>query len=181
MRLFAGLALPDEVKDDLARAARALEPSIPSARWVPRENYHATVSFLGGVEDERVAEVTEALRAAAATVARGEARVDGLGAFPSSRRARVVWAGLADPDAVIAQVAEAVLAALEGIGFPREQRAFHGHVTIARLKVPVSVSLDLARGPAGRVPVAALTLFRSHLGRPAPRYEELAAFPLRGG
>ena len=103
----------------------------------------------------------------------------GIGAFPSSRRARVVWVGLDDPDGRIASVANAVASALEPVGFPREQRPWTAHLTLARMRVPGNVAEVLRHAvPGGTFDADAVTLFRSRLARPAPRYEALKRFPL---
>lgn len=180
MRLFVALDLPAVVKDELARAIETLRPAVEGARWVPRDNLHVTLSFLGNVADERVPEISAAIGEAAAGLVDFTTHLEGIGAFPSERRARVVWAGLADPAGGIATVAEAVISAMEGCGFAREKRPFAAHATLARLKVPrplpplAPVDLDPTPFPVDRI-----TLFRSHLGRPAPRYEALATFPFR--
>jgi 2'-5' RNA ligase len=69
---------------------------------------------------------------------------------------------------------------LEPLGFPREARAFEPHATIARLKRPVSVELTVVPEPFA-FPIERISLFESHLRRPAPVYEELATFPFRRG
>lgn len=171
--------LPGEVKDDLARVAEALSGSVEGARWVSRDAFHVTLSFLGQVADERIPGIAGAVAAAAASVPALEARVGALGAFPSPRRARVLWAGLEDPSGGFAALAEGVIAALEPVGFAREKRPYHAHVTLARLRVPRPVPLPAGVAPEPLpVPVRAVTLFQSHLRREGARYEPRDAFPL---
>ncbi|HEX9713135.1 MAG TPA: RNA 2',3'-cyclic phosphodiesterase [Actinomycetota bacterium] len=182
VRLFVALGLLPEVKDELARIAGALAPFVPGALWVPRDNYHLTLAFLGWVADERVPEISDALRQGVAELREGSARLDDLGAFPSERRARVVWVGLADPEGVVEAMAGAVHESMAGIGSPPEERPFRAHVTLARSKTPGLVAFPEDAAPAPlAVPVGRVTLFRSHLRRPAPRYEALAEFPFRRG
>lgn len=179
MRLFVALDLPHQVKDELARAVETLQEVLPGARWVPRENLHLTLAFLGEVPDERLRAISSAVGEAAGGLVDFSTHLEGIGGFPSARRARVVWAGLADPAGGIAGMAEVVASALEPLGFVREERALTAHVTLARLRAPrllPPVAVDLDRTP---FPVERLTLFRSRLGRPAPRYEALATFPFR--
>ena len=178
MRLFVAVELPATVKDELDHAVDALRPSLPGARWVPRENLHLTVSFLGEVADERVDSIVAALREGLAASASFIATLAGSGAFPSTRRARVLWAGLESPEGRLTSVADACVHALELVGFPTESRAWTAHVTVARFRVPgdVSRALPIPLAPVG-FPIEAVTLFRSRLGRPAPRYEAIARIP----
>src|ERR1051325_10653279 len=100
----------------------SLEQHVAGARWVPKENLHLTLAFLGRVDDERIGEISSAI----AEVVQGHVdfgvRLGDLGAFPSTRRARVVWAGLDDPTQGIAGLADSVGEAMEHLGFPREKR-----------------------------------------------------------
>jgi 2'-5' RNA ligase len=118
------------------------------------------------------------VEAAAAEVPTFAARLRGVGSFPSAKRGRAIWAGFEDADR-IAELAAAIEVALAD-EFPTETRPFHPHLTVARsdppLKLPAGYS---ATGlEADEWEVDHVVLFRSHLGRPAPRYEPLARFPL---
>lgn len=179
MRLFVAVDLPAALKDELDGVVASLRPRLPAAKWVPRDNLHLTVAFLGEVAEERVPAVATALREAAASVPAFVARPGGAGAFPSAGRARVLWTGLESDGDRLAVLAEAAIGALEPVGFPREKRPWSAHVTLARLRVPASVRellpIDVPGAPFA---VTELTLFRSRLARPAPRYEALERFPL---
>jgi RNA 2',3'-cyclic 3'-phosphodiesterase len=178
MRLFVAVDLPATVKDELDHAVDDLRPSLPRARLVPRDNLHLTVSFLGEVGDERVQGIVAALRDGVEETAPFTARLAGSGAFPSARRARVLWAGLEAAEDRLTPVANACIRALEPLGFPSESRPWTAHVTVARLREPGDVSrvLPLTLEPVA-FPIEAVTLFRSRLGRPAPRYEAIAVIP----
>ncbi len=178
MRLFVAVDLPATVKDELDHAIAELRPSLPAARLVPRDNLHLTVSFLGEVGDERVAGIVAALRDGVDGTVPFPARLAGSGAFPSARRARVLWAGLEAADDRLASVTNACIRALEPLGFPFESRPWTAHVTLARLRQPGDVTgvLPLALEPVA-FQIEAVTLFRSRLGRPAPRYEAIAVIP----
>src|SRR5204862_4690573 len=92
-RLFVALALPPAVKDELGRAIGALEGSVTGARWVPAQNLHLTMAFLGRVEEERIGTLSSAIASAVQDHVDFTVRLGALGAFPSVRRARVIWAG----------------------------------------------------------------------------------------
>jgi 2'-5' RNA ligase len=171
------MGLPDAARDELGRTATAVRERVGDAAWVPVENMHLTLAFLGAVDEQRVGEVSSALGRSVEGIADVPAHLDGVGAFPSARRARVLWAGLSDPVGGLAGLAESVLSSLEGVGFPRERRAFHPHVTLARLRQPRAVSLDgLEPAPIALV-VDRIVLYESRLGRPHATYEARATFP----
>lgn len=176
MRLFVAVDLPDEVKDAAAHVIETLRSSAPDAKWVPRDNLHVTLAFLG--ETPLVDEVSNAVAAAAEDVVAFASGLEGLGTFPSPRRARVVWLGLAGEDGYRAAAA-AAWERLEPLGFEAEKRAFTAHLTIARFRTPSAFEAN-ASVPEFRFPVEALTLFRSRLGRPAPVYEPVLVARLSG-
>jgi 2'-5' RNA ligase len=183
MRLFAGVDLPGEVKDVLSTLVERLRPDAPDAKWVPRDNLHLTMSFLGEVDEARAPEIVDALTEAAANEPGPiDTALEGTGAFPSVRRARVLWVGLEDPDGRLAALARAVAAGLEPLGFPRETRPWTPHLTIARFRAPAdATSMAGARVEHMTFAVPAITLFRSRLARPSPKYEPLAARPIGTG
>jgi len=136
------------------------------------------MAFLGRVEEARIGTLSSAIASAVQGHVDFTVRLGALGAFPSIRRARVIWAGLDDATGGLAALSESIGDELEPLGFPREKRAFRPHVTLARLRSPKPVELTVSPAPLS-FPVERISLFESHLRRPAPLYEELATFPFR--
>ncbi|MGH2727531.1 MAG: 2'-5' RNA ligase family protein, partial [Actinomycetota bacterium] len=91
------------------------------------------------------------------------------------------WVGLEAQDQRLHGVADVVAVALEPLGFPREARAWTPHLSIARLRTPASLApLPPASPRPLAFDVAEITLFRSRLARPAPRYEPVARVRFEG-
>jgi 2'-5' RNA ligase len=181
LRLFVAFDVSEDTKAIVAEAIAPWREAYPKARWVPTENWHVTIKFMGRTWPRLVEWVNDTLRVTAATSAAFETRLIGLGSFPSPGRARVLWAGLDDGDGRMAGLAAAIDAALAR-EFEPEARAFRAHLTVARSEPPIRLPEDFAASPVTGppFPVDRLVLFRSHLQRPAPRYEPLATFPLGG-
>lgn len=170
------MELPSDVKDELWRARAGLEDLAPEARWVPRDNLHLTLSFLGSVEDSEVAVVSRAVADAVESMEDFPVSLDRLGAFPSERRARVLWAGLSDQAGGLRSLAESVIGNLQAFA-SGESKPFRPHVTLGRLSRPQAVDLSGHRvAPLGFI-VNRVVLFESRLGGGAPRYGTLATFP----
>lgn len=180
LRLFVAARVP---AGHLRAVDVALGPHrerFAAGRWIPPDNQHVTLKFLGWATDDRLADVGEAVAAAAAETEPGRVRLTTLGAFPNPRRARVLWAGIDDPGAVMATAAAALDRRLARLGFEAEDRAFHPHLTLARFKVPRPLPDDLPEVAAGldAFDVDEIVLFRSRLHPKGARYEALVAFPL---
>jgi 2'-5' RNA ligase len=181
LRLFVAIDIPEDVRSAVERAVAPIRERHPRARWVPTQNQHVTVKFLGSTWPRLVDTVTRLVGDVAAATAAVDTRVAELGAFPSRRRARVLWLGLEDPDEGLARIAAGLDEALAR-DFPPETRAFTPHLTVARFEPPVALegSPVVPEVPGRPFRVDELVLYRSHLRRPAPVYEALARFPLRG-
>ena len=181
LRLFVAVTIPDEAKAAVERTIAPWREVFPKARWVPAENLHVTLKFLGRTWPRLAAWVPERVAEAAASCVPFETRLDGVGSFPSRRKGRVLWAGLDDRAGRMAEVALALDAALAK-EFTPETRAFTAHLTVARSEPPLPLPETFAETELEPVAwhVESVTLFQSFLQRPAPRYEPLAAFTLGG-
>ena len=180
MRLFFAFGVPDKENERVQRVVDELEPQISGARWIPPENRHVTVRFLGSVADEAVGDIRDAARRSCAAVAPGEIWLEGVGAFPRASRARVLWAGVQDPGGAAHSLFEHLDAALDGLGFPGEERGYTPHLTLARLKVPTPLPRDIASSlpPGAPFRLDRLLLMESRLSPSGARYEVRDSFPL---
>jgi 2'-5' RNA ligase len=128
-RAFVAVRPPDDVLDRVDEISATIEAHTPDgARWTTREQHHLTLQFLGNRAD--VDAVAAALREIA--VAPADVELRGIGAFPSPRRARVLWIGVAAGASMLTQLAAAVGVLLEPLGHEPEARAYHPHLTLAR-------------------------------------------------
>jgi 2'-5' RNA ligase len=183
LRLFVAFEVPEAQKDSVQKAIASLVPvAVPGARWTSRESWHVTHKFLGATAEERLAEVTGVVEQAASTSQPARTSLQGLGAFPSFRRARVLWVGLDDPGGVLAALAHTLEEGFARRGFPAEGRPWTPHLTVARLKVPAPVALEPGQIHLDEQPfeVGQVVLFRSHLKASGAVYEPLARCPLGG-
>jgi RNA 2',3'-cyclic 3'-phosphodiesterase len=179
LRLFVALEIPDQAKDVAEAAFAPWREEFPEARWVPRENMHVTLKFLGRTWPRLTDWVPEQIGTAAADLEPFETRLLGAGSFPSAKRGRAIWAGFDDDEGQLTELAAAIDDALED-EFEPEKRPFHPHLTVARSDPPLKLPAAYTSTPLESEPwlVDHVTLFRSHLGRPAPRYEPLVRLPL---
>lgn len=177
MRLFVGLALPDEVRDDLSRIAGGLS----GARWVDPESLHLTLRFVGEVDRGAAEDLDASLTGVDAPAF--DMAFDGLGTFGNDRKQRALWAAV-PPNPALEHLRAKVESAVVRAGFEPERRKFKPHVTLARLHgvAPDRLGAYLAHNGAfgtEAFTVDSFVLFRSHLGDEGARYEALADYPLQ--
>jgi RNA 2',3'-cyclic 3'-phosphodiesterase len=171
VRLFIGIPAPPSPQ--YAEVAQEIESRF-HGRPVPPDSWHMTVRFLGEADPRPI---QAALGKVAASQAPLPSRVAGVGAFESPRRARILWAGVHAPG--LADLAQAVREAVPG-----DEKEFHAHVTLARLKAPRDLTTYLAEHAATVFAEGLLdriVLYSSQLGPKGPRYEVLESFPLTAG
>ena len=163
MRLFVALDLPWSLKELLSGLAGGL----PGAKWVPPENYHLTLRFIGETPAYRAEEVDLALsglRAEGFSLS-----LAGVGTFAKSGRPTAIWVGV-ERNPKLDRLQNKIETALQRIGLEPERRRFAPHVSLARLdgvseqKLAAYVQAhNLFR--ADEVPVEHFTLFSSRLGK----------------
>jgi len=136
LRIFLAVFPPAVVQEVAARAIERLRRPNDGVSWVKQENLHYTIRFLGDLGEDGARRAAEAAHDAAARHASFDARLATLGAFPNPRRARVLWAGLAEGAAPLEALARDVEAALRRKGFDRADRPFAAHLTIGRVRQP---------------------------------------------
>ncbi|WP_256943984.1 RNA 2',3'-cyclic phosphodiesterase [Halobacterium hubeiense] len=147
---------------------------------------HVTLKFLGDVADDREDELIDALETAVADsgVEPFDAELGGLGVFPSLDYISVVWLGVGDGSAELAQLHEAIETAfVEEHGFDPEDHDFTPHVTLARMNHAGGKELvqDLVRDrhpEVGTMRVAEVRLTESTLTCEGPEYETVHAVDL---
>jgi 2'-5' RNA ligase len=179
LRLFVAAEVPDDAKRSVAAAIEPWRQTFPDARWIPPEDWHITLKFLGATERGPLPWIEETIGAVASAHAPIEAHLANLGAFPTAGRARVLWAEVDDPkDRLVALVTD--LGAALAREFRVEVRRFHPHLTVALSEPPLSLPGRFVETLCASVSfgIDRLVLYQSHLQRPRPRYEALRSFPL---
>lgn len=182
-RLFLALKVPSEIKDGLSRFQQKLKRGLGEAeipfRWVPEDCFHITLFFLGATTPER----QQSLREPMAEIARGvkdfSLEIRGIGAFPEDRAARVVWAGVQRSRELVSLQQE-VESAVIPLGWRPEDRDFHPHLTLARLRNTQSVRTYIdpfRRQDFGSFTAREIALFQSVPRIPYPEYRVIESFP----
>ncbi len=189
LRAFLASELPTVLQTAIHTATAALRTSLGNEiiRWVPPQNIHLTLKFLGDVAPSSLDLIKQMLLTEASQFAAFDVRVEGLGCYPSPRRPRVLWVGLIAPPE-LASLQRAVETAAARLGYEAEERGFSPHLTIGRVRQNVSATdvhnirtaLDSTRvGALGSAHVDAIYLFKSELRPEGSIYAKLFSAPLR--
>lgn len=176
VRLFVALALPDSLRAQLSEICAG----IPGARWVPAENFHLTLRFIGEVSRSELPEIDDALSHLAAAPI--EVVLDSLGFFGRGRAIRALWVR-AERSPELVSLQAKVESAMVRAGCAPETRKFFPHITLARLKRAQSRAVeqfvaDHSMFKPSPFPVRALTLYSSFLAHTGAIYTPEGEYPL---
>jgi RNA 2',3'-cyclic 3'-phosphodiesterase len=133
VRTFVAVFPPPAIREALFRAARDL-PASKAFRLIGPEKLHLTLKFLGNVAEDDLSRVAQALEPLRQRHEPFEVSISGFGAFPSERKARILWAGVGEGSEPLRAVALSVEDLLEPAGFGREQRPYVPHLTLGRAR-----------------------------------------------
>ncbi|MBI5419569.1 MAG: RNA 2',3'-cyclic phosphodiesterase [Deltaproteobacteria bacterium] len=185
MRLFTGIALSPACRNAIASAVSPFRSRRIHVSWTPDRNLHLTMKFLGETPPDRVEEIALLLGPAGEDIPPFDLVVEEAGGFPSLRAPRVLWIGIREPLELVGKLQENMENALSDAGFPREERPFHPHITVGRVKGGLSPGWgeEYARALSGRrfgvVRVSSFQLYESRLSPQGATYFVLRDIPLR--
>ncbi len=169
-RVFIAIELPSVVRKSLSDHINRLRKALPDvhASFSREENLHLTLKFLGNTPVSKTEALSQAAQRAAGRFQPFDLMIGSCGAFPPRGQPRVLWIGIDDPSGQLAELQRTLEDECAKAGFVREERLFHPHLTITRLRKPQG-SRELARlhGEIGfayqDVIVSDIVLFRSEL------------------
>jgi 2'-5' RNA ligase len=188
LRLFIACLLPQEALSALAEAREQfLKEGAPKLRWIRPEGIHLTLKFLGEVPEARIPDIEAKRLEAMEGLPAFSLSLDGMGTFGGRKGPRVLWAGLAGDLDKLIEVQRRVDEAMAALDFPREDRPFRPHLTLARasndlMAVQQRHLEGLARKvtlPQVQIPVLSVNLMHSTLHPNGAIYTELGSLPLQ--
>ena len=185
-RVFCAIDLPTDLKQKLAiHIERLKKETGVKAGWTRPENIHLTIKFLGNIPVADVKKLSQAAAQAAKSLAPFKLTAEHCGAFPTHGPPRVLWIGITDSSAQLAHLHERLDEECAAIGFPKEARPFHPHLTLSRIRNPTNAralavahrALDFA---PSKIEVTELLVIRSELGKDGSKYTTLSTHVLGG-
>jgi 2'-5' RNA ligase len=177
MRAFIAIYPPPEIRADLLQAARTLL-SVDEFRWVKPANVHLTLKFLGDIEEESLADLGDILDTVCGRHGQFDIEPDGIGAFPSTRKARIIWAGVGKGSDALLALSEDLEESLSSFGLEREKRGFEPHITLGRSKGQPGRLPETGAFTAPGFVARRIELVESSLGEGGTCYDTLSEHPL---
>ncbi|HEV2837011.1 MAG TPA: RNA 2',3'-cyclic phosphodiesterase [Pyrinomonadaceae bacterium] len=176
-RIFYAFELTETLRARIQEHIQNLRDAVPeaAASWSRPENIHLTVKFFGNVDQEKVPVISAAAERVAREFSPIHIEVGQTGVFPRPSRPQVLWIGVEDPSGKLLELQQRLENEFAVAGFPKEDRAFRPHLTIARIRKPEGAK-HLAQTHSGmqftnvQLSLNDLILFRSELSSKGSKY-----------
>lgn len=185
MRCFIAIDLPEEIKKQIGLIINLITPLSKDIKWVPYENIHMTLKFLGEVKEDTLPEIEQRLRDICCVQAPFSISVRGTGAFPNEKTPNVIWIGVDKSDRLKSLYMD-IDNSLSEAGFEKESRKHSPHLTIGRVKnrkdiLQVMNNLREFKSKLfGNADVVEVHLMKSILRHSGSEYSKVCSFRLKG-
>lgn len=186
LRAFLAIELPKIVLKKIEEVQEELKSSHADVRWVNPEKIHLTLKFFGNIEESRIEPIVKSIEGPIRTTTPFPLAIRGMGTFPHLKTPRVIWIGLVEGREILALFQKQLESKIEAIGFEAEERPFHPHLTLGRVKSGRGKE-ELIRGMEkykdeefGNFRVERVVLFKSELRPTGPVYTPLRELKLGG-
>jgi len=188
LRAFIAIELSEHVCDAIQKQTVRLHQTLGNdlIRWVPTQNMHLTLKFLGDTTTSHLEFLKQLLAREANLHPQFSFQLGGLGAFPNSKRPRLLWIGIQAP-ADLASLQKSIESGTTRLGYEQEERAFSPHLSIGRVRQnlnppevqKIRTALDTIQlGNIGLARVDFIHLYKSDLQPSGSIYTKLFSAPL---
>ncbi len=189
LRAFIAIELPKQLQDALEKQTTRLRQSLGDdfVRWIPTQNMHLTLKFIGNIAASHVDFLKQLIAQTADSHSQFDLQISGIGSFPNSKRARILWAGIHAP-AELASLQKSLEAGTTRLGYEKEERPFSPHLTLGRVRQNIDptglqkihTTLDsIQLGNIGSTRVDSIHLYKSELHTSGSVYTKLFSAPLK--
>lgn len=180
---FWAVKIPDHVKQTIHDEITKRQHIFQFLRWVHRQDYHITLAFLGGVEEQRRDLIVNLVEAVIQNQKKFPLQVQGLGIFGNRKSPRIFWSAVNEEQSLY-ELQSIVHQTCVGAGFLLESRRYHPHITIARKwngDEYFDVNVLEKYNPFLENPlvfeVSEIVLYRTNIEK-TPKYEVVASFTI---
>ncbi len=178
-RLFVGVRPPQVILDYLEATLQQMrivfDKSRMEVQWVPQENWHITLCFLGDIEDEQENLIIEHLKSFEVDFNEAKVEVSGFSAFPNTNAARVIFADVKESRDLISLQTD-LEEGLKGVISFEDQKTFRPHITLGRIRKQRNVNdvlSTISKPKRVKSNISNVTLFQSTKGTQSSYYQEL--------
>ncbi len=180
IRSFIAIEIPGNIRHEVIKFINEFQQQDYDVRWVKFENLHLTLCFLGNVTKDFLQKVAEKLSIIVHTQKAFHLSLKNFGAFPNQRSPRVLWIGVEKGANDLIDLQAKIESTLAEIGYKPEERHFHPHLTIGRVKEKIDAGqIFNTQYKSETFLVKSVILFKSTLTPDGAIYEKLNEFSFK--
>ena len=182
IRAFLAIDLDDDLKPKINKVIKEFKKIDTRIKFVELQNLHLTLKFFGDIDTNGLDLLENAIANVLADFNPFSIRIKGCGAFPNTKRIKVIWVGI-DGDSIIKDLHDKLDKEFSKLGFDKD-RKFSTHLTIGRMKSGKnknqvkSTIEEFEDIEIGEMEVTQISLKKSTLTPQGPIYEDLKIFEL---
>lgn len=140
MRCFIAVPLPEQVQNSIGKLESELKKFNADISWSRPEGIHLTLKFLGEISEDKIQPIVAILTKILSAEKPFDISIGGTGVFPNERKARILWLGIRQGENNLIRLAEQLENELVELGFAKEERRFHPHLTLCRVRSAKNLS-----------------------------------------
>ena len=144
IRTFISVPVPEPLFNLQKKLKVTISEKMGKIRWLHKDQIHLTIKFLGDTTEDSINDVRHVMRKVADEFKPFNLTVQKTGCFPRIERPRVMWTGVSGELDKLYQLVEKIQKKLNPLGFPKNEKKYHPHITIARAKYPQKKTPDIS-------------------------------------
>lgn len=180
-RTFLAVPLADLFSREITPFLETIKKMDNAVKWVKPSEVHVTLHFFGSTPEDKLPQIAHCVHSATTGFPSLVVSLSGLGFFPNLNAAGVIWLGVKTEGEQLEKLQNTVEGKLGEAGFALEERKFHPHATLGRVRQGSHLSPQFTQmnfPESGQKIVDHIVLFESQLGPSGARYEILERFDL---
>jgi len=184
IRTFIAFDTPERIKKKMSEIQTELKKSNADIKWEDGNKFHTTIKFLGDVDETILPQIIGVTEQAIAGIKRFDVAYSSLGCFPNKRRPRVIWIGCENAGGTVNKLKGLLDQSLQPVGFEVDDRAFHPHITLGRVRTQngvqnlISMLESLTFEPQGAI-ITDIAVMKSVLRHGGSEYTILKSIKLK--
>ncbi|MCH7732127.1 MAG: RNA 2',3'-cyclic phosphodiesterase [Candidatus Marinimicrobia bacterium] len=144
IRTFIAVELPHAVKQMVLNLQTTVTAKPKAVKWLKMSNIHLTLRFIGPTPEEEIPRINEAIKKAVEGHNDHILKVTKTGVFPKKERPKILWLGVEGEIGKIQNLVCDLNRELKQLGYPPEERKYHPHITVGRIRYPQKITPDVS-------------------------------------
>lgn len=185
IRTFIAVNVSPKIRKNAGRLIDGMISTRADYKWVPEENLHITLNFVGDVQEDEVTDLCRDVKQRVKDFESFALSIEGLGGFPTVEELCTIWLGVEEGGPELEAINEAIGKLLAEWRFPKDRQEFHPHVTLGRLKRGgrwnrglLDFLVEHADHQAGTCSVNEVIVYSSYLDKTGPTHTPMTRVKL---